>query len=144
MTDFKERLAKSQEKMDEVKAKVNDASESAEIAGMLAKDKIDEKIRSLKGDIAAGNESARLAVEKGKSKFNSAILKAQMSVEAAKENIEKKREEYNKEAQEQRILDLLDYADECQALAIALTAESELAILEAAAESLDYAEKYGE
>ena len=90
MADFKERLSKSLERMEQAKAKLNDASESAEIAGMLAKDKIDEKIKSLKGDIVAGNESARIVAERGKSRFNSAILKAQMSVEAAKESIEKK------------------------------------------------------
>ena len=142
MADFKERLAKSQAKMDEVKAKIDDAAETAKIAGMLTKDKIDEQIDSVKGDINAGAESARLAAEKGKSKFNSALLKAQMSIESAKASIAEKKEAHDKAAQENRILDLLDYADECQALALALTVESKLAILEAAAESIDYDEKY--
>ena len=111
MADFKERLAKSQAKMDEVKAKIDDAAETAKIAGMLTKDKIDEQIDSVKGDINAGAESARLAAEKGKSKFNSALLKAHMSIESAKASIAEKKEAHDKAAQENRILDLLDYAD---------------------------------
>ena len=142
MTNFKERLTQSQEKIAEVKAKVNDAAETAQTAGELTKDKINEQIDSIKGDIAAGKENASLAAERGKSKFNSELLKAQMTLESAKAAVTAKKEAHDKAAQEKRIIELLDYSDDCQAMALLLTAEANLALLEATAESLDYAEKY--
>ena len=86
--------------------------------------------------------------EEIKTKISSTVGDAQAAVELTKEvardNIAEKKEARDKEAQERRIIDLLDYADNCQELALALAAESNLAILEAAAEAAEYAEKYGD
>lgn len=142
MADFKERLKQSQDKMSEVKAKINDAAETAQIAGELTKDKLNERINDIKGDIAASKENANLAAERSKSKFNSELIKAQMTLEAAKTAVTEKKEAHEKATHEKRIIELLDYSDECQRLAILLTAEANLALLEATAESIDYAEKY--
>jgi len=144
MMNFKERLSASQAKMNEVKAKMNDAAETAQIAGMLAKDELDARIETLKGDINANSENARLAAERSKGKFNSALLKAQMTVESAKQAIADAKEAHDKAQQEARISDLLDYADQCETLAMMLIAESNLALLEAAAEVVKYDEKYNQ
>ncbi len=144
MADIKERLAESQEKMRQTKAKLADAAETAQVAGMLAKDKLEEKIAQVRGDVAAGQETARLAAERGKSKLSSVRLKAQMSVDAAKEAILEKKEAHDQKSQEKRILELLDYADDCEELAAQLAAEADLALLEAAAETIDYYAAYGE
>ena len=144
MADIKQRLAESQEKMKQVKAKLADAAETAQVAGMLAKDKLDEKIAEVKGDLAAGQETARLAAERGKSKLSAARMKAKMSMDAAKIDITEKKEAHDQKSQEKRILELLDYADDCEELAAELAAEADLALLEAAAETLDYYATYGE
>ena len=144
MEDIKKRLADSQKKMEQVKAKLTDAAETAQVAGMLAKDKLDEKIAEVKGNMAAGEEAARMAAERGKSKLSSTVLKARMSVDAAKDAITEKKEAHDQKSQEKRILELLDYADDCEELAAQLTAEADLALLEAAAETIDYYATYGE
>lgn len=144
MADIKQRLAESQEKMKDVKAKLADAAETAQVAGMLAKDKLEEKIAQAKGDLTAGGEAARLAAERGRSKLSSALLKAQMSMDAAREAITEKKEAHDQRSQEKRILELLDYADDCEELAAKLVAEADLALLEAAAETIDYYAAYGE
>ena len=144
MANIKERLAQTQAKSEEIKTKISSTVGDAQAAVELTKEVLDDRIAELKGNINANAENARLAAEKGKSKFNSALLKAQMSIEAARDNIAEKKEARDKEAQERRIIDLLDYADNCQELALALAAESNLAILEAAAEAAEYAEKYGD
>lgn len=143
MADFKERLAQSQAKMDELKEKFNATADDARAAGELTKEAIEDKIATVKGDVVAGAENAKLAAQESKSKFNSALLKAQMTLESAKAAIAEKKEERNMIAQENRIFDLLDYADNCQAAALAMTIEANLALLEAAAEVADYREKYG-
>lgn len=153
--DFKERLAKSQAQMDQLKAKLNDAAETAQINYLLKKDEIeaslsklgaqiDDSIATLEGNAAAAQENARLNNERGRGKLNAALLKAQMSVNAAKENITAKKEALDQAKQEKRISSLLDYADNCQELALAAYLDSQLSLLQAAEEIADYLEKYGE
>ena len=105
---------------------------------------IDDDIATAKGEINAAKENARLAKECGDSKLNAILLRAQMNVNAAKAKVKEKKAALEKADQEQRILDLLDYADKCQQLAVAMSMEADWAFLAAAAEATDYTEKYGE
>ena len=50
----------------------------------------------------------------------------------------------DKASQEKRINELLDYAESCQALTLAMALETEAAFLDATDEIADYVEKYGQ
>ena len=163
---IKAKIAETQGKINEMKAKVNETAEMAKTAGRMKKEEIqadiaaldaaidaldkavDEQIESdiatAKGEINAAKENARLAKERCDSKLNAILLRAQMNVNAAKAKVKEKKAALEKADQEQRILDLLDYADKCQQLAVAMSMEADWAFLAAAAEATDYTEKYGE
>lgn len=99
---------------------------------------------AVEGGITAAKENARIARERAQSKLNTARLKAQMRVNAAKEKIAQIKTEKEKSKQEQRIAGLFDYAEDCRQLALAMALEAELTVLEAVAEIADYEEKYGD
>lgn len=106
--------------------------------------KVDDQIATVEGDINATEEDFRLAKERYNSKLNSTRLKVQMHLENVKNKLDNKKTELDKAAQEELIMDLLDYADDCQMIAYAYAMEAELAILDACNEIEDYAAKYGE
>ncbi|MCR4675881.1 MAG: hypothetical protein K5634_01465 [Sphaerochaetaceae bacterium] len=185
---LKERLSDSQKKMDEMKAKINAASEKAKEARNMKKEELEESIKyvngeidafnelvdeafdmklaetekklsdidsnldflvkdtakTVKGNVEAGKENARLAGESLSRSLNTLKLKASMNVNAAKAKLQEKKTEKDMAKAEDHISDLLDYADRCQEMAVAMALESELTFLEAAAEMADYLEKYGE
>ena len=174
--EMKERLAASQAKMDELKAKISGAADNAKAAHEMKKAELeetldeidaefeafdaavdaqieadladfdaateliaeeistemDDDIATIEGDIAAAKENRRIRKERAESKRNSARLRAQMNVNAAKERIAEKKKAKEQAKREDRALDLLDYADRCQALAMTMTLDAEHAILEAA------------
>lgn len=96
-----------------------------------------KKIDEIKGQINETSEAAKNAGQMKKDEI-------QANINAAKAKITEKKEAHDKAEQEQRIINLLDYADRCQELALALALESEASILEAASDAADYMEKYGE
>ncbi len=106
--------------------------------------RIDDDAATIEGDINAAEENFRLAKERYEGKLNSTRLKVQMHKEEAKARIEASKAEFSKAAQEERILNLLDYADDCQMIALAYAMEAELAVLDACDEIEDYEAKYGE
>ena len=159
--EMKERLAASQAKMDELKAKISGAADNAKAAHEMKKAELeetlaeidaefeafdaateliaeeisaemDDDIATIEGDIAAAKENRRIRKERAESKRNSARLRAQMNVNAAKDRIAEKKKAKEQAKREDRALDLLDYADRCQALAMTMTLDAEHAILEAA------------
>ena len=67
-----------------------------------------------------------------------------MNMEARKEKITAKKDARDKAKQEQRIEELLDYADSCQVMALSWALEMESALLAASEEAADYVEKYGD
>lgn len=190
--NFKEKLAMSKEKTEELKAKIAASAENAKKAHEAKKDEIKSNIDELnaeidefekefddeleagaslvieeagkalnklgnelnkqaeldanavEGGITAAKENARIARERAQSKLNTARLKAQMRVNAAKEKIAQIKTEKEKSKQEQRIAGLFDYAEDCRQLALAMALEAELTVLEAVAEIADYEEKYGD
>lgn len=123
---------------------IEDANAAADLIDEAVTQQINDGIATAEGYMNAARENIRLAKERRDSKINSLKLRVQMNVNAAKAKITEKQEAHDKTKQEQRIINLLDYADNCQQLAYAMALEAELTILEAAAEAADYVEKYGE
>ena len=129
--------------MKEFGDKVKDYTDTAVISGMYAKDAIDAKIDDAKSGLAAAKENARIISERGKSKFSSALIKAQMELNVAKENIAEKKEARDKEKLSKYIDDELEYAESSLQLAFLAAQEAKLAFLEAVAAQKEYDEKYG-
>ena len=142
--EIQKELDELNKKMDELNAKMKDASDTVKIAGMEAKDTIDEKVSEAKGNVAATQENMRLATERGKSKFSSTLLKAQMELETMKKNISDKKIEHNKEKALKDIDETLEYAENCANLAIYAGQEAVLAFLEAASKEIDFQDEYGD
>lgn len=142
--EIQNELNELNKKMDELNAKMKDASDTVKIAGMEAKDTIDEKVSEAKGNVAATQENMRLATERGKSKISSRMLKAQMELEDMKKSISEKKIEHNKEKALKDIDETLEYAENCANLAIYAGQEAVLAFLEAASKEIDFQEEYGE
>ena len=130
--------------MKEFGDKVKDYTDTAAISGMYAKDAIDAKIDDAKSGLAAAKENARIISERGKSKFSSTLIKAQMELNVAKENIAEKKEARDKEKLSKYIDDELEYAESSLQLAFLAAQEAKLAFLEAVAAQKEYDEKYGE
>lgn len=129
--------------MKEFGDKVKDYTDTVAISGMYAKDAIDAKIDDAKSGLAAAKENARIISERGKSKFSSALIKAQMELNVAKENIAEKKEARDKEKLSKYIDDELEYAESSLQLAFLAAQEAKLAFLEAVAAQKEYDEKYG-
>ena len=106
--------------------------------------KIDDGLATADGNLNASIENNRLAKERYDSKLNATRLKVQMHLEEVKNRIEAKKTELDKAAQEELIMDLLDYADDCQMIAYAYAMEAELAIIDACDQIEDYEAKYGD
>ena len=135
------------EAMDEINDKIDvkieaNARKYDEAAGKLQA-KIDDSLATVEGDVNAAEENQRLAKERYDSKLNATRLKVQMHKEEVKNRIESKKTELDKAAQEELIMDLLDYADDCQMIAYAYAMEAEMAIMDACDEIADYEAKYG-
>ena len=105
--------------------------------------KVDDSLATADGNLNATIENNRLAKERYNSKLNATRLKVQMHQKEVKNRIESKKTELDKAAQEELIMDLLDYADDCQMVAYSYAMEAELAIMDACDEIADYEAKYG-
>ncbi len=151
---FDEIDAKANAKADEIDAKVEEldakiAAKAEKIDAALdsADEKIDAKVNegldAIEGDYYAAKEDIRLAKERYDSKLNAIRLKVQMHKEEVKADIDAKKTAIDKAAQEDLIVALLDYADDCQMIALSYAMEAELAILDACDEIEDYNAKYG-
>lgn len=142
------KLDKVDAKIDEVDAKIDaklDADAEKCDAAMAKIDaKINDDLDTIEGDYYAAGEDIRLAKERYDSKLNATRLKVQMHLEEVKSRIDAKKTEIDKASQEELIMDLLDYADDCQMIAYAYAIEAELAIIDACDEIEDYEAKYGD
>ena len=135
-----ENLAKFDQKIDE---KIAKDSQKYDAMAERIQAKVDDDLATAEGNVNAAEENLRLAKERYNSKLNSTRLQVQMHQEEVKNRINAKKTEIDKTAQEELILDLLDYADDCQLIAYAYAMEAELAILDAIDEIEDYEAKYG-
>ena len=141
---IKEHIEQAQARIKERKAKIKDAGDYAAIAAMLTKDETEKKIADSKGNLVAAQENVRIASERRQSKFNSEMIKAQMTMDAAKKAIADKKEAVDKVKRASRIDDLITYAECCEAMAVQMLIEADIAMLTAAAEAADYVDTYGE
>ena len=128
---------------DKINAKIAEGAKKYDEAGEKLMAKVDDDLATVEGDINAAAENRRIAKERSDSKLNATRLKVQMHQEEVKSRIEAKKTELDKAAQEELIMDLLDYADDCQYIAYSYTMEAELAITDACEEIQDYEAKYG-
>ena len=141
---MKERFEAAQISLKDIQAKIKDLAETAQIFGMVKKDELQEKLAEARGNAVAAQENARIVGERGKGKLNSELIKAQMTINAAKEALNEKAENLDKDHKKARIEELISYSESCEAIALSLMAESKLALMQAEEEALEYTEKYGE
>lgn len=130
-------------KMKDLGDKTKDAVDTAKIMGMEAQDKVNEAIAETKSNVNAMKENYRIYSERVKSKASSELLKAQMNIDVAKEELAAKKEAHDKASLEGYIDDVTEYAAACVELSILAAEEAKLAILEATAAQKEYDEKYG-
>ena len=130
-------------KMKDLGEKTKDAVDTVKIKGMYAKDKIDEMASETKSNINAAKENFRVFSEKAKSKASSELLKAQMNIDVAKEELAAKKEAHDKASLENYIEEVIEYASACAELSILAAEEAKLATLEAVQAQNEYDEKYG-
>ena len=128
---------------DKIDAKIADSAKKYDDAAEKLMAKVDDSLATAEGNVNAAEENSRLAKERYNSKLNATRLKVQMHQEEVKNRIESKKTELDKAAQEELIMDLLDYADDCQMVAYSYAMEAELATMDACDEIADYEAKYG-
>lgn len=138
------KFAELNAKMKYLGEKTKDAVDTAEIKGMYAKDKIDEMASETKSNINAMKENYKIFSEKAKSKASSELLKAQMNIDVAKEELQAKKEAHDKASLEKYIEEVTEYASACAELSLLAAEEAKLAALEAVSAQKEYDEKYGD
>ena len=141
--EMKAKIDELNEKMKDLGEKTKDSIDTAKIKSMYAKDKIDEMASESKSNLNALKENFRILSEKAKGKASSELLKAQMNIDVAKEELAAKKEAHDKASLENYIEDVTEYASACIELSILAAEEAKHATLEAIAAQQEYDEKYG-
>ena len=141
--EMKSKIDELNEKMKDLGEKTKDSIDTAKIKSMYAKDKIDEMASESKSNLNALKENFRILSEKAKGKASSELLKAQMNIDVAKEELAAKKEAHDKASLENYIEDVTEYASACIELSILAAEEAKHATLEAIAAQQEYDEKYG-
>ena len=142
--EIKEKMEALNAKMKDLGEKTKDSIDTAKIKGMYAKDKIDEMASETKSSVNAMQENYKIFSGKVKSKASSELLKAQMSIDAAKEELAAKKEAHDKASLEKYIEESIEYASACAQLSMLAAEEAKLAALEAISAEEEYEEKYGD
>lgn len=142
--EMRAKMTELNDKMKNLSSKAKDSVDIAIIAGLEAKDKVDDKIQETKGNINALKENYRLFSERAKGKASSELLKAQMNFEVAREEYEKRKQIKDKEDLEKYIEDMIEYSEACLVLSELAEEEAFLARLEAIDAQAEYEEKYDE
>lgn len=120
-------MGEAMKEIDEkIDAKIAEDAKKYDEAGEKLMAKVDDELATVEGDINAAAENRRIAKERSDSKLNATRLKVQMHQEEVKNKIAAKKIELDKAAQEELIMDLLDYADDCQYIAYSYAMEAEL------------------
>ena len=136
-----EKLAELGLNLDDLSKKVASASEDAKAYRNLKGEAIKEKIDTAKGNMAALQEKARIAEEENKSKLSGALLKAQMTANARRQD---RLEAKDKKLFEMYLNDQVDFVLDCFDSAVLLIANAQLAILETLEAAAEYEARYGE
>lgn len=142
-----EGMDKTAEAVDGLDGKIdNDIKEGAanyDAAAAKVQAAVDNALETADGDYYAAKENVRMTKEQYEGYLNSDLIQTQMNLEAVKTKIEKKKDAVDKAAMEELINDLLDYADGCQAMALAYTDEAMAAVKDASDLIDQYDAKYG-
>ena len=142
-----EGMDKTAEAVDGLDGKIdNDIKEGAanyDAAAAKVQAAVDNALETADGDYYAAKENVRMTKEQYEGYLNSDLIQTQMNLEAVKTKIEKKKDAVDKAAMEELINDLLDYADGCQAMALAYTDEAMAAVKDASDRIDQYDAKYG-
>ena len=142
-----EGMDKTAEAVDGLDGKIdNDIKEGAanyDAAAAKVQAAVDNALETADGDYYAAKENVRMTKEQYEGYLNSDLIQTQMNLEAVKTQIEKKKDAVDKAAMEELINDLLDYADGCQAMALAYTDEAMAAVKDASDLIDQYDAKYG-
>ena len=131
----KQKIEELSKKMKEVNSKIKEGTDTVIVAGMEAKDVLDEKMKDAQSGLEAAKEQCRISSE---------LLKAQMNFKVAKENMQERKEARDKEKLSKYIDDELEYADQSIALAFLAVEEAKVAFLNAVEAQQEYDEKYGD
>lgn len=141
--EMKAKMEALNAKMKDLGEKTKDSIDTAKIKSMYAKDKIDEMANESKGNINAMKENFKIFSEKAKGKASSELLKAQMNIDVAKEELQAKKEAHDKASLEKYIEEVTEYASACVELSLLAAEEAKLATLEMVSAQQEYDEKYG-
>lgn len=140
--EFKMRMEELGNKMKELGENLKDVSETAYLKALDARDDIGKVMSDAQSSLSAATENATMFFERSKTKISSELIKAQMNIKVAQEEMAAKKYAKDKAKLEEYIKDNMEYAETCQVLAKQLIEESKLAIIEAAAASKEYEENY--
>lgn len=140
MSKFDTRLEKVSADLGALSEKAARAAEEAKAAQDLHKEALTDQISTVKGDVAAFKENVRIDQEKERGRIASALLKAQMTVEA---KIQERRGARDQRLMEMYVADQLDYIDECFGVAAYLVQNGQLALLETLDAVAEFEAKYG-
>ena len=141
---MQDKIAALNKKIDAMQEKMAENAELYEAKREETREQIEDEIAKIKGDVASLQENARLKEEELKGKAASDIIKARMTIGAAKDKIADRKEAINKELLAAYIDDTVDYAASCVELSLIAAEEAKLATLEAIAAQKEYDEKYGD
>lgn len=142
-----EGMDKTAEAVDGLDGKIDNAIKEGaanyDAAAAKVQAAVDNALETADGDYYAAKENVRMTKEQYEGYLNSDLIQTQMNLEAVKTKIEKKKDAVDKAAMEELINDLLDYADGCQAMALAYTDEAMAAVKDASDLIDQYDAKYG-
>lgn len=141
MKKWDEKLADLSSRLADLSQKTADASADAKAARELKEEVIRDRISTAKGNVVALQENIRIATEEKKSRFSSALLKAQMTMEA---KIQQRKEAKDKKHYENYIDEQLNYILDSFESASYLIQNAQLAILETVQAIDEYSAKYGD
>jgi hypothetical protein len=129
------------EKIADLSDKFKDTADTVQIIGLGALDIIKEKAEEAKSTINAMKENYNTYAQSAQNMVASKLLEAQMNIEAAKKQVEEKKEEIDKENFENYIKTKIEYADALVNLSKLTAEEAKLAYLEALKDQKEFEEK---
>ncbi len=139
MKTWDEKVEELTARLGELNEKVVKAQADVKEAQNKAKEKIEDDIATVKGEIAAFQENVKCAEEEGKSKLNSALLKAQMTVEQkVQEVVDKADKAYLEHYMDNRAIE----AAECLDMADYLIANAIVDVFEMVEAGNEYYDKF--
>ena len=140
MKKWSEKIADLSAKLDELSKKTADASASAKEAREKKREAIESELSNVKGEVVAFEERTKLAADEEKSKISSALLKAQMTWNAKKQD---RKDNIDKAFLEFYMDDRAVTAVDCLEAANYLIANALVNFLELTEAAVEYEDRFG-